>query len=162
MPDPLPDDASCRIIAAHPRLDEAAAGALVAALDRLFAQFAREDRLERWSCSAECDGAVVVLAWTPGRALSGCSYDKIAGVLARHEGLSNSALLAPPPICIRLDGGWTCVDRAGLRARATPATPLLDVRIGRLGDWRSRGSTTVGASWASGLLVRPAGAASPA
>jgi hypothetical protein len=147
---PLPDDAHCRILTPHPATDPAE---LLAGLDKLFAQFVREDRLQAWACTAEHAGAALVLAWSPGRPLSGCSHDRINRLLVHHEERTGSLLLAPPPICIQVDGAWRCVDRQGLRAVADASTPLLDSRLERLGDWRARGLSTVGASWAAALIT---------
>lgn len=149
---PLPDHARCRIILCHPAAED---DVLPTALGKLFAQFAREQRCEQWSVTRAHDGAALVLAWTPDIALSGCSHDKIHGVLAAH-----GRDPVPPPCCIRIGGSWRCVDRIGLRAQADAATALLDHRLERLGDWRTHGLTTVGASWAAALL-RPAGSATP-
>lgn len=145
---PLTDDARCRIVLLHPAIDSAAGERLRAACDKLFAQFVREGRCEAWSATVEHNGAALVLAWSPAVALSGCSHDKIHGLLAAH-----GREPVPPPLCVRLGDAWTCLDRAGLRARATAATALLDHRLERLGDWRARGLTTVGASWAATLLT---------
>jgi hypothetical protein len=152
----LNDDARCRILCAHPVLTADAGEALCGAFDKLFTQFARENRLERWSCTVEHDGAALVLAWEPGAPLSGCSHDRISRLLAHHEEATGRQLLAPPPFCVQLDGAWRCLDRAGLRAQATAAAPLLDARLERLGDWRTRGLTTVGASWAAAVLAKAA------
>lgn len=145
MPEPLPDEARCRIILCSPPCRD---DALAAAVGKLFAQFAREGRCTSWSCTSEHDGAALVLAWLPDVALSGCSHDKIHGVLAAH-----GRDPVPPPFCVRLNGGWRCLDRAGLRQHAVAATPLIDHRLERLGDWRARGLTTVGASWAAPRLA---------
>ena len=145
MPEPLPDAARCRIILCSP---PCADDALAVAVGKLFAQFAREGRCERWSCTIEHAGAALVLAWLPDVALSGCSHDKIHGVLAAH-----GRDPVPPPFCVMVDGAWRCLDRAGLRQYANAATPLLDHRLERLGDWRARGLTTVGASWAAPRLA---------
>lgn len=157
----LGDDARCRILTPDPGLTPAAAAALVAGLDKLFAQFAREDRLAAWSCTVEHDGAAVVLAWSPEAPLSGCSHDKLNRLFATHEERGGACLLTPPPICVQVDGRWRCLDRIGLRRLATADTPMLDHRLERLGDWRSRGLTTVGASWAARLLKTGTAAPSP-
>jgi len=151
---PLPDHARCRIVLSDPALPD---DQLASALDKLFTQFAREQRCDAWSCTRELDGAVLVLAWTPDVSLSGCSHDKINGVLAAHE-RGFHRLLAPPPLCIQIEGRWRCVDRRELRRLATGTTGLIDHRIEQLGAWRSRGVTTVGASWAAGLLNNPTAA----
>lgn len=145
----LPDDARCRVILCQPPLAD---DALPRALDKLFAQFAREGRCRAWSCEAVHEGAALLLAWTPDAALSGCSHDKIHGVLAAH-----GRDPVPPPFCLRLAGGWRCLDRAGARRHAAVDTPLLDHRCERLGDWRIRGLTTAGAGWAAPLLGLAAG-----
>jgi hypothetical protein len=150
MPE-LPDDARCRILIADPDFGELAP--LIAGLGKLFTQFAREQRLVAWDVYGAHDGAALVLAWSPDAPLSGCSHDKLNGVVALHEARTGCRILAAPPLCIRVDGGWRCVDRAGLRAVADPSTPLIDHRIERLGHWRQRGLTTVGASWAAALLA---------
>lgn len=145
---PLNDDARCRIVLLHPAVDSAAGERLRTACDKLFAQFVREGRCDAADVSIEHDGAALVLAWSPAVALSGCSHDKIHGLLAAH-----GRDPVPPPFCIRLADGWICLDRAGLRAAATAETPMLDHRLERLGDWHSRGLTTVGASWAANILT---------
>ncbi len=142
---PLPDEARCRIILCHPPCTQD----LATAMGKLFAQFAREQRCNDWSCTVEHDGAALVLAWMPDTTLSGCSHDKIHGVLTAH-----GREPVPPPFCVRLDGAWRCLDRTGLRQLATADTPMLDHRLERLGDWRARGLTTVGASWAQPFLGR--------
>lgn len=147
---PISDDARCRIVLLHPPLPGEAAERLRAACGKLLAQFAREGRCDAWSATVEHDGAALVLAWEPSAPLSGCSHDKIAALLAAH-----GRDPVPPPFCVRLDHAWTCLDRAGLRARAHPGTPLLDHRRERLGDWRAHGLTTVAASWAAPILRAP-------
>lgn len=151
----LGDLARCRILTPDPPLSASEAEQLVGALDKLFAQFAREDRLTHWSCSAEHGGAAIVLAWEPDAALSGCSHDKLNRLFANHEERTGRQILAPPPFCVQLGGAWRCLDRSGLRAQAVAATPFIDARVGSLGEWRARGLTSVGASWAGRLLGVP-------
>ena len=145
---PLTDDARCRIVVLHPAMDPTAGERLRTACDKLFAQFIREGRCDAAEISIEHDGAALVLAWSPDVALSGCSHDKIHGLLAAHDRDP-----VPPPFCVRLAEGWACLNRAGLRAKAGADTPMLDHRLEHLGDWRARGLTTVGASWAAPILT---------
>jgi len=155
MPE-LPDDARCRILIADPDFGDPAQ--LIAGLDKLFAQFAREQRLVGWDIHSAHDGAALVLAWTPDAPLSGCSHDKLNGVVALHETRTGCRILTAPPLRIRVGGCWRCVDRAGLRAMADRSTPLIDHHLERVGDWRRHGLTTVGESWAAVLLATRQGA----
>ncbi|MEK7415784.1 MAG: hypothetical protein AAB263_20955 [Planctomycetota bacterium] len=148
----LPDSSHCRVLTPSPVLDEAGGAALITAFDKILAQFAREDRMTTWGTAVEHRGAAFVIAWTPDVALSGCSHDKINRMLQHYEMRLSLQLVTPPPLVIQIDGIWRCTDRAGLRAHATATTPLIDARIEQLGAWRTRGLTTVGASWAAGLL----------
>ncbi len=145
---PLNDDARCRIVLLNPAVDPAAAERLRTACDKLFAQFIHEGRCDAAEVAIEHDGAALVLAWSPAVTLSGCSHDKIHGILAAY-----GRDPVPPPFCVRLAAGWACLDRAGLRAKAGADTPMLDHRLERLGDWRTRGLTTVAASWAAAILT---------
>lgn len=145
----LPDAARCRIVLLAPPAAPSEAERLAAACGKLFAQFAREQRCDAFACTVEHDGAALVLAWTPDAVLSGCSHDKINGVLAAHDRDP-----VPPPLCVRLDGDWRCLGRTDFRRLARADTPLIDHRCERLGDWRQRGLTTAGASWAGPLLER--------
>jgi hypothetical protein len=154
--DDLGDDALVRLLAAHPPLSPAAAVALLAALDKLLAQFAREGRLTRWAVASEADGAVVVIAWE-GPPISGCSHDKLAQVLARHEESSGASVLAAPPILIEVAGKPRALDRAALKAlvaagQAGPSSTHWDLRVGTLGEWRRRGRRPAGETWLAPLL----------
>jgi hypothetical protein len=138
MPD-LTDDCLVRIATIAPPLNAESAAALVRALDKLFAQFAREARCQAWSITVEAGGAAVVMGWS-GPALSGCSHDKINGVLTAQETATGAALLAAPPI---LAGDPPrALDRSRLKQAITQgaidgSTPWFDVRAATLGAWRA-------------------------
>ena len=126
----LPDTALVRILTCEPPVAEASA--LVAALDKLFAQFVRENRCSAWTVTVEVTGRAVVLAWEGGP-LSGCSHDKINGVMGAF---APQALISPP---ILIEGA--CLMRGDLKRRlgageVGPTTPWWDVRVTTLGDWR--------------------------
>ncbi len=142
--DRLGDDADCRIVASDPPLPPDAAAALAAAIAKLFAQFAREGRCRAHACASVLDGAAVVIAWQGDAALSGCSHDKLAKLLAAHE-RDGRRLLAPPPLSV-IDRAGTvrCLDRAGVRAGLVAGMldgecQVIDRAVVRLGDWRGRG-----------------------
>lgn len=147
--DQLPDTALVRVIVAAPALDSAVGAALTTALGKLFAQFAREGRVQLWSTIVAADGAALICAWTGG-ALSGCSHDKLHGVLEHHE-RDGRQLLDTPPIAVRTVDGWRHGTRADLRTwiaagTANAASIYLDRTVATLGEWRSRGLPRLDAS----------------
>ncbi len=156
--DDLGDDALVRLLAADPPLSVDASAALVSALDKLMAQFARDGRLTRWAVTTDAGGAALIIAWE-GPAISGCSHDKLAQVLAKHESSSGSNLLAPPPILIEIAGKPRAIDRATLKrlvaaGQAGPTSTHWDLRVGTLGEWRRHGRRPARETWL-GQLVAP-------
>lgn len=159
--DDLGDDALVRLLAADPPLSADASAALVSALDKLMAQFARDGRLTRWAVATDADGAALIIAWE-GPAISGCSHDKLAQVLAKHENTSGSNLLAAPPILIEIDGKPRAIDRATLKrlvssGQAGPTSTHWDLRVGTLGEWRRYGRRLARETWLAPLLTPPTG-----
>lgn len=159
----LPDHARLTLLPAAPPLDDAAAQALGAAIDKLFAQFAREGRCAGWAVEALGGGAVLAIAYVGAEPLSGCSHDKLAQLLATHEQRGGRALLAAPPLVVEVDGAPLATDRAGLRAlvaagRVGLDTIHWDLRVATLGEWRGRGRVPASASWLGPLVVRAAAA----
>ena len=147
----LPPDATVRVFSAEPALAPAAATALVAAVERLLAQFVREGRCSAAGAEVAQDGRFVVVAWD-GPALSGCSHDKLGQVVALHERQASVELLAAPPIAV--GHPVQVVDRPRLRALlasgALDATaPWWDVRVVTLGAWRAQPATLAESPWAA-------------
>jgi hypothetical protein len=139
----LSPSATVRVFAAEPALSPSAGLALVAAIERLFVQFVREGRCTAAGAELVHEGRFVVVAWE-GPAISGCSHDKLAQVVAAHERSAQVAMLAPPPIALGTPP--QLVDRAGLRAllaRGTVAghTPWWNLRVATLGEWRAQPQT---------------------
>jgi hypothetical protein len=163
----LPDDAATRIIAADPAFTPDAWAELATGLDKLFAQFAREDRVRTWACDLAAGGAVAVLAWTGPGPLSGCSHDRIARLLLAHQDRHQRRLLdAPPVVVVPADGRARACDRAGLRAlvaagQVSAATPAYDLATTDLATWR-RGPRPLGAGPFAATLARWATAPAPA
>lgn len=146
----LPDDAQIRVLAIDPPLDQAAVHDLLAAIAKLFAQFAREDRLTVWAGETQAEGALLVLAWT-AQPLSGCSHDKLNGLLTHVSGRDGRRMLDAPPIVVRSRDGVRCVDRAGLRALIAAgavdgASPLWLRAAITLGQWRREAGQPLSAS----------------
>ena len=137
----LPDHARVHLVPCDPPLDAGDAEALVGQFDKLFAQFAREGRLQAWAVGAQLDGALLALAWIGDDDLSGCSRDKVARLLLTHEERSGRRLLSAPPILVATSSGARCVDRRGLREliAAGGVEGVYDLRAPTLGAWRSHG-----------------------
>jgi hypothetical protein len=155
----LPSSARLVLRPIHPPLAADAATALVQAIDKLFAQFAREDRVSAHAVEVLADGAVLAVAFVDGTPLSGCSHDKLAQVLAAHEMRTGTKLLDAPPILIEVDGKPTSVDRSGLKAlvvagRVTGDTTHWDLRVDTVGAWRERGRVPARVSWLAPLIER--------
>jgi hypothetical protein len=156
--DPLadwPDDACLRLVPADPPLTPG--DPLPAACGRLFDQFVREGRCRRGAAVPAAGGAVLALVWE-GPALSGCSHDKLNGVLAHHEREGRRLLTAAP--IVLLDPP-RCVDRPALRQAVSagavgPATPLLDLSVATIGAWRTGGVTTLAQHPLGRLVLRHA------
>lgn len=153
----LPDDARVQVLPCDPPLTPEQSAALIAAIDKLFAQFAKEARLEGWAAEPAAGGALLVIASHGAEVLSGCSKDKLAQILAAHEQRTGCRLLDAPPIVVEVASTPRCVDRATLRTLVTQGavsalTFVYDTRVDRLGDWRSRGRVPASDCWVGGLM----------
>ena len=138
----FPDQAHVRVVVSQPLLDPTAAQALTAALGKLFAQFVRENRMQEWTTETIDDGIAILCAWTGGP-ISGCSHDKLHGVL-EHAERNGHSLLAPPPIAVKATDGWRWGTRADLRTwiaagAVTGSSLYVDRTVTDLAEWRERG-----------------------
>jgi len=155
----LPPTARLVLRPIHPPLAPEAAAALVLAIDKLFAQFTREDRISTHAVEVLADGAVLAVAFVDDTPLSGCSHDKLAQVLAAHEARTGAKLLDAPPIMVEVDGRPTCVDRVGLKALVTAGrvdanTVHWDLRADSIGAWQERGRRPARDTWLAPLIER--------
>lgn len=153
----LPPSARLVLRPIHPPLAPDAAAALVQAIDKLFAQFTREDRVSTHAVEVLADGAVLAVAFVDGTPLSGCSHDKLAQVLKAHEERTGAKLLDAPPIMVEVDGKPTSVDRAGLKAlvaagRVTRDSTHWDLRVDTIGAWQERGRVPAHTSWLAPIV----------
>lgn len=138
----LSDHARLQLVPCDPPLTLAEGAALAAQLDKLFIQFAREDRIHAWAIAVEVEGALLVIAWEGDSELSGCSRDKVARLLLGHEERSGRRLLSAPPILIATAAGPRCVDRPGLRQLIASGAvdgqaAVYDLHAPTLGAWRT-------------------------
>jgi hypothetical protein len=153
----LPPTAHLVLRPIHPPLAPDAATALVQAIDKLFAQFTREDRVSVHAVEVLADGAVLAVAFVDSTPLSGCSHDKLAQVLKAHEERTGAKLLDAPPIMVEVGGKPTCIDRAGLKAliadgRVTKASIHWDLRVDTIGAWQERGRVPAYTSWLAPIV----------
>jgi len=155
----LPPSARLVLRPIDPPLAPDAATALVQAIDKLFAQFTREDRISTHAVEVLANGAVLAVAFVDDSPLSGCSHDKLGQVLTAHEARTGSKLLDAPPIMVEVDGRPTCVDRAGLKALV--AANLVDansihwdLRCDMVGTWHQQGRRPARDTWLAPLIAR--------
>lgn len=143
----------------HPPLTPESANSLIQAIDKLFAQFTREDRISTHAAEVLADGAVLAVAFVDDTPLSGCSHDKLGQVLVAHETRTGSKLLDAPPIMVEVDGRPTCVDRVGLKTlvaagRVDANTMHWDLRADSIGAWREHGRQPARDTWLAPLIAR--------
>ncbi|MBA3700223.1 MAG: hypothetical protein H0W78_15355 [Planctomycetes bacterium] len=155
----LPPSAHLVLRPIHPPLAPDAAAALVQAIDKLFAQFTREDRISTHAVEVLADGAVLAVAFVDDSPLSGCSHDKLGQILAAHEARTGSKLLDAPPIMVKVDGRPTCVDRLGLKAliaagQVDANTIHWDLRADSVGAWQELGRRPARETWLAPLIER--------
>ncbi|HEX3135066.1 MAG TPA: hypothetical protein VHX44_15990 [Planctomycetota bacterium] len=155
----LPPTARLVLRPIHPPLAREAATALTQAIDKLFSQFVREDRVSAHAVEVLADGAVLAVAFVDGTPLSGCSHDKLAQVLTAHEARTGAKLLDAPPIMVEVDGRPTCVDRVGLKGliaagRVDANTIHWDLRADTIGVWREHGRRPARDTWLAPLIAR--------
>lgn len=155
----LPDQAHLRVIASDPALTVDLGAHLAMAIDKLFLQFQREGRVVAWASEIQVHGALLLLAWT-GAPLSGCSHDKIGGLLAAWSARSGCRLLDAPPIVVETGAGVRCTDRAGLRALVTAGAVDADSAIwlrsaSTLGQWRGEAGRRLGESPLAAMAFSP-------
>jgi hypothetical protein len=92
------------------------------ALDKLGQQFIREGRCETWAQTTVADGRLLVLAWSGGADLSGCSKDKIHKVLEMSHQRGGVDARGIPGMPVRTSGGIELFSRPKLkRAKAAGA-----------------------------------------
>ncbi len=144
----MPDNANLRIIAAWPGLSSADGAHVIQALKKLFLQFNREGRCQESAYAIVADGHGVVIAWN-GPLLSGCSHDKINGIMRHYETAGRSLLLAPP-ITVKGHDGWLCGTRREVQAwiaagQVDGASLYLHRAVTDVGAWRHSGCVALSA-----------------
>ena len=153
----LPDESRIWVFPISPSLDEQTAAGVLSKVD-LF--------LDRWaahnvpivSARELIGGTFLVIAVDKQSETSGCSIDRMFGLLQQLERELDVTILDPNRIFVRRDGAIAAVSRDRFRESAGPSTTVVDVLAERLGEIRSgRWERPASDSWHRSLL--PAGAA---
>ncbi len=156
----LPADARIRLTSITPALSAEQTTQLLTALDKLFQQFVREDRIHQFATEVLGQGQVLALGWVNANGpLSGCSHDKIGQILLTHETRSGCRLLDAPPIVVAATDGLHCVDRAMLKVLVahgvvTPESIHWDLRVETLEAWRTVGQRPARDTWLGPVIQR--------
>ena len=156
----LPADARIRLSAIAPALAPDDAAHLISAINKLFEQFIRENRVHAFAVEVLGQGQVLAVGWVNGEGpLSGCSHDKLGQLLLLHEKRSGCSLLDAPPIVIATSAGLRCLDRPMLktlvaRGEITPASIHWDLRVDTVQAWKALGQRPARDTWLGPVIER--------
>jgi hypothetical protein len=138
----LPDDSRIWIFGISPSLDEGKSSRLLAAVDGFLDQWVAH-RQPIVSARAVLHGSFLVLAVDKQSETSGCSIDRMFGLLQQLERDLSVSILDPNRIFLRAaDGSVQTMSRARFRETGTSDTVVFDTiaeRLGavRTGTWQS-------------------------
>jgi len=156
----LPADARIRLTSIAPALSNEHATQLLTAIDKLFQQFLREDRIRHFAAEVMGNGQVLAVGWVNANGpLSGCSHDKLGQVLQAHETRSGCRLLDAPPIVVATTDGLYCVDRTMLKTLVkggvvTQDSIHWDLRVETMEGWRTAGQQPARNTWLGPVIQR--------
>lgn len=150
----LPDESRIWIFGVSPALDAARSASVLRRVDEF---------LESWSAHGApivsardlLHGSFLVIAVDRQSETSGCSIDRMFGLLQALEREHRVSILDPARIFYRGgDGAVHSVSRAKFRESGDPHTIVFDVLAERLGDVRrGRWERPAGESWHRSLLA---------
>jgi len=133
----LPDQSRIWIFGISPALDERKSSRMLAAIDRF---------LDTWSAHGQpivsardlIDGSFLVIAVDQRSETSGCSIDRMFGLLQQLERELAISILDPDRVFVIADRrGVSAVSRAEFRRTGGPDTVVVDTLVERLSDVRS-------------------------
>jgi hypothetical protein len=152
----LDDDARVWIFGISPPLDAAQSAKMLQKVDAFLDDWAAH-QVPVMSARELRDGAFLIIAVNKDSEQSGCSIDKMFGLLRQFERDFGVAMLDPNRIFVRGAEGVHAVTRAEFRDGGDPHTVVVDTLAERLGDVRSgRWVRTAEESWHRNLLRRTA------
>ena len=153
----LDDDARIWIFGISPALDAAQSANLLQQLDKLLGAWTAHS--EPVTSARELrDGTFLIIAVDKDSETSGCSIDRMFGLLRQFEHDYGVAMLDPNRIFVRgADGSVHAVTRAEFKDSGDPHTVVFDTLAERLGEVRSgRWERKAEESWHRNLLRRTA------
>lgn len=153
----LDDDARIWIFGISPALDESQGARLLAQVDAFLAEW-HAHNVPVASARELRDGSFLIVAVDKETETSGCSIDRMFGLLRQFERDFGVAILDPNRVFYRGgDGAVHSVTRAQFRENADRHTIVFDVLVERLGDVRAgRWERKAEESWHRQLLKQPA------
>jgi hypothetical protein len=149
----LPDDARAWVFGISPKLDEAGVNAVNEEVGRFIAKWSSHG--EPIVAAAEViDGSFLLVAITPASEASGCSIDRMFGLLRELETRLSISLIDADRIFFRDGSGDVrAVPRRDFRTAASLETRVFDTTAERLGEIRSGSWERAAAdSWHARLL----------
>jgi hypothetical protein len=152
--DQLPDDARIWVFGISPALNDSQHASALAAIDSFLDSWAAHN-VPITSARAIIDGSFLVVAVDRRSETSGCSIDRMFGLLRQLEQQFGVQILDPNRIFVRHgDGHVDAITRAEFRERGDRHTIVFDTLVERLGDVRGGGwEKPAEASWHRQLLA---------
>ena len=153
----LDDDARIWIFGISPALDAEGGARMLRQVDAFLADWAAHD-VPVTSARDLRDGSFLIVAVDRETEQSGCSIDRMFGLLRQFERDFGVAILDPNRVFVRSgDGAVHAVTRAEFRDSGDPHTVVFDTIAERLGDVRGgRWERKAEESWHRSLLRRTA------
>jgi hypothetical protein len=152
----LDDDARIWIFGISPALDAEQGARMLRRVDAFLAEWAAHN-VPVTSARELRDGSFLIVAVDKDTEQSGCSIDRMFGLLREFERDFGVAILDPNRVFVRGAGGVHTMTRAEFRDGADPHTVVFDTLAERLGDVRSgRWERKAEESWHRNLLRRSA------
>ncbi|HEV2720558.1 MAG TPA: hypothetical protein VG323_11115 [Thermoanaerobaculia bacterium] len=153
----LDDDARIWIFGISPPLDAARSARMLAQVDAFLDGWTAHEVPVRAARELR-DGAFLIVAVDKDTEQSGCSIDRMFGLLRQFERDFGVAILDPNRVFVRGgDGGVHSVTRAEFRESGDPHTLVFDTLAERLGEVRrGRWERRAEESWHRNLLRRTA------
>ena len=153
----LDDDARIWVFGISPALDAEGSARMLRQVDAFLADWAAHDAPVT-SARDLRDGSFLIVAVDKETDQSGCSIDRMFGLLRQFERDFGVAILDPNRVFVRGgDGAVHAVTRAEFRDGGDPHTMVFDTLAERLGDVRGgRWERKAEQSWHRSLLRRTA------
>ena len=153
----LSDDSRIWIFGVAPALDDAKRARMLHAIDLFLRDWAAHN-VPVTSAREILHDSFLIIAVDKASETSGCSIDRMFGLLRQLERDLGVAILDPNLVFVRHgDGRAGAMTRDEFRAAADPHTIVFDTLAERLGDVRSgRWERRAGESWHAKLLQRTA------